>query len=72
MPRVKRGVTAKKKRRKILKLAKGFFRSRSSLLRTATEAVNSAMKLCLPGPQGQKKGFPEALDCPDKRRCAAE
>jgi large subunit ribosomal protein L20 len=44
MSRVKRGVTARKKRRKILKLAKGFFGARSRLIRTATEAVNKAMK----------------------------
>ena len=43
MPRVKRSLTAHKKRRKILKAAKGFFLSRSKLLRTATEAVNHAM-----------------------------
>lgn len=43
MPRVKRSLTAHKKRRKILKAAKGFLLSRSKLLRTATEAVNHAM-----------------------------
>jgi large subunit ribosomal protein L20 len=43
MPRVKRSLTAHKKRRKIFKAAKGFLLSRSKLLRTATEAVNHAM-----------------------------
>jgi len=43
MPRVKRSLTAQKKRRKILKAAKGFLLSRSKLLRTATEAVSHAM-----------------------------
>lgn len=43
MPRVKRSLTAHKKRRKILKAAKGFFLARNRLLRTATEAVNHAM-----------------------------
>lgn len=43
MSRVKRSLTAKKKRRKILKAAKGFLLSRGKLLRTATEAVNRAM-----------------------------
>ena len=43
MPRVKRSLTAHKKRRKVLKAAKGFLLSRSKLLRTATEAVNHAM-----------------------------
>jgi large subunit ribosomal protein L20 len=43
MPRVKRSLTAHKKRRKILKSAKGFLLSRSKLLRTAMEAVSHAM-----------------------------
>jgi large subunit ribosomal protein L20 len=43
MPRVKRSLTAHKKRRKVLKAAKGFLLSRSKLLRTATEAVSHAM-----------------------------
>jgi large subunit ribosomal protein L20 len=43
MSRVKRSLTAHKKRRKILKAAKGFFLSRSKLLKTAREAVNHAM-----------------------------
>jgi large subunit ribosomal protein L20 len=44
MPRVKRGVSAKKKRRKILKWTKGFFGARSRLLRTASEAADRSMK----------------------------
>ena len=44
MGRVKRSVNAKKKRRKILKLAKGYFGARSRLYRVATEAVERAMK----------------------------
>jgi large subunit ribosomal protein L20 len=42
MSRVKRSLTAQKKRRKIFKAAKGFFLSRGKLLKTATEAVNHA------------------------------
>jgi len=57
MPRVKRAVTAKKKRRKILKLAKGFFGARSRLLRTATEAVNRSMKYAFRDRRVRKRDF---------------
>ena len=57
MPRVKRSVTAKKKRRKILKLAKGFFGARSRLLKTATEAVDRAMKYAYRDRRVRKRDF---------------
>jgi large subunit ribosomal protein L20 len=57
MSRIKRGVTARKKRRKILKLAKGFFGARSRLLRTATEAVNKAMKYAYRDRRARKREF---------------
>ncbi len=57
MPRVKRSVTAHKKRRKILKAAKGFFLSRSRLLRTATEAVNHAMAYAYRDRKVRKRDF---------------
>ena len=57
MSRVKRSITAKKKRRKILKLAKGFFGARSRLLRTATEAVNRAMKYAYRDRRVRKRDF---------------
>src|SRR5574340_750206 len=57
MPRVKRSVTAKKKRRKILKLAKGFFGARSRLLRTATEAVDRALKYAYRDRRVRKRDF---------------
>jgi large subunit ribosomal protein L20 len=57
MPRVKRSVTAKKKRRSILKRAKGFFGARSRLLRTATEAVNRAMKYAYRDRRVRKREF---------------
>ncbi|MDH4227946.1 MAG: 50S ribosomal protein L20 [Deltaproteobacteria bacterium] len=43
MPRVKRGVHAKKKRKKIFKLAAGSRGARSRLLRTATESVERGL-----------------------------
>jgi large subunit ribosomal protein L20 len=44
MPRVKRAVHSHKKRRKILKAAKGFRGGRGRLLRTAKEAVMRALR----------------------------
>jgi large subunit ribosomal protein L20 len=57
MPRVKRSLTAHKKRRKILKAAKGFFLSRSRLLRTAKEAVNHAMAYAFRDRRVRKREF---------------
>jgi large subunit ribosomal protein L20 len=57
MPRVKRSITAKKKRRKILKLAKGFFGARSRLLRTATEAVDRSLKYAFRDRRVRKRDF---------------
>lgn len=57
MSRIKRSVTARKKRRKILKLAKGFFGARSRLIRTATEAVNKAMKYAYRDRRARKREF---------------
>ncbi|HZX36318.1 MAG TPA: 50S ribosomal protein L20 [Thermodesulfobacteriota bacterium] len=44
MPRVKRGVHAKKKRRKVLKASKGYRAGRGSLYRIATEAVERGLR----------------------------
>jgi len=57
MSRVKRSLTAKKKRRKILKAAKGFLLSRGKLLRTATEAVNRAMVYAYRDRKDRKREF---------------
>ncbi|MDI6776272.1 MAG: 50S ribosomal protein L20 [Syntrophales bacterium] len=57
MARVKRSITAKKKRRKILKMAKGYFGARSRLLRTATEAVERAMKYAYRDRRTRKRDF---------------
>ena len=39
MPRVKRGVHANKRKRRVLKAAKGYYSGRRNLLKTAREAV---------------------------------
>jgi len=57
MPKVKRSLTAHKKRRKVLKAAKGFLLSRSKLLRTATEAVSHAMAYAYRDRRVRKREF---------------
>ena len=42
MPRIKRGVTAHRRHKKILKLAKGYYGARSRVFRVATQAVTKA------------------------------
>jgi large subunit ribosomal protein L20 len=44
MPRVKRGVAAKKRKKRILRRAKGYFGARSRLIKTAREAVEKGWK----------------------------
>ncbi|HOO89709.1 MAG TPA: 50S ribosomal protein L20 [Syntrophales bacterium] len=55
--RVKRSIHARKKRRSVLKLAKGFFGARSRLYRTATEAVERAMKYSYRDRRVRKRDF---------------
>ena len=43
MIRVKRGFVARKRRKKVLSLASGFYGSRSKLFRTANQAVNKGL-----------------------------
>lgn len=57
MPRVKRSIHARKKRRGVLKLAKGYFGARSRLYRTATEAVERAMKYSYRDRRVRKRDF---------------
>lgn len=57
MPRVKRGVHAKKKRRKILKLAKGYYGARSRCYRIATEAVERGLAYAYAGRKLKKRDF---------------
>jgi large subunit ribosomal protein L20 len=57
MPRVKRSVTGRKKRRKILKLAKGFFGARRRQYRIATESVNRAMAFAYRDRKARKREF---------------
>ena len=42
MPRVKRGVVARRRHKKVLKQAKGYYGARSRVFRVATQAVTKA------------------------------
>lgn len=55
--RIKRAVNAVKKRRKILKLAKGYFGGRSKRYRVAREAVMKAQLYAYIGRKNRKRDF---------------
>ena len=57
MARIKRGVTAVKKRRKIMKRAKGYFGAKSKLYRTANEAVMKSLAYAYIGRRLKKRDF---------------
>ena len=57
MPRVKRGVPASKRRKKVLKRAKGYFGGRSKLHSVATEAVDKAEKYAYRDRRQRKREF---------------
>ncbi len=55
--RIKRGVNAVKKRRKILKQAKGYFGAKSKLYRTAREQVMKSGQYAYVGRKLKKRNF---------------
>lgn len=57
MPRVKRGNKARKRRKKVLKLAKGFFGSRSKLFRPANQAVMKSLQYAYRDRRNKKRNF---------------
>jgi len=57
MPRVKRSLNAKKKRRKVLKLAKGYRGARGHLYKIATEAVDRALSYAFRDRKVRKREF---------------
>jgi large subunit ribosomal protein L20 len=57
MPRVKRGTKARKRRKKVLKLAKGFFGSRSKLYRAANQAVMKSLQYAYRDRRNKKRNF---------------
>nr|YP_009296173.1 ribosomal protein L20 [Sebdenia flabellata]AOM65108.1 ribosomal protein L20 [Sebdenia flabellata] len=57
MTRVKRGNVARKRRKKILKLAKGFKGAHSSLFRTAKQQVLKALRYSYIGRKNKKRVY---------------
>lgn len=57
MVRIKRGNVARKRRKKILKLAKGFHGSHSRLFRVANQQVMKALKYSYIGRKQKKRRF---------------
>ena len=57
MPRVKRAVNAKKKRRKVLKAAKGYIGARGNLYRSAVEAVERGLQYAYRDRRVRKRNF---------------
>ena len=57
MPRVKRGNVARKRRKKILKMAKGFRGSHSKLFRTANQQVMKALRNAYRDRRKKKRDF---------------
>ena len=57
MPRVKRGNKRRQRRRKILRLAKGYFLTKSKLHRSAKEAIDRAGRFAYVGRRLRKRDF---------------
>ena len=57
MPRVKRGVTAKARHKKVLKAAKGYYGARSRTFKIANQAVTKAGKYAYRDRRNKKRTF---------------
>ena len=57
MARIKRAVNAHKKRRKVFKLAKGYWGSKSKQYRTASEQVRRSLRYAYEGRKMRKRDF---------------
>ena len=57
MPRVKRGVTAHRRHKKILKQAKGYYGARSRVFRVAKQAVTKAGQYAYRDRRQRKRQF---------------
>ena len=57
MPRVKRGVTAHRRHKKILKKAKGYYGARSRVFRVAKQAVTKAGQYAYRDRRQRKRQF---------------
>lgn len=57
MPRAKGGYKTRRRRKKILKLARGYVGGKSKLFRTATEAVDRALRYAYRDRRTRKRDF---------------
>ncbi len=57
MPRAKGGFKTKRRRKKVLDMAKGFYSGRSRLFRIATEAVDTALGHAFAHRKAKKRDF---------------
>ncbi|MEZ4567545.1 MAG: 50S ribosomal protein L20 [Desulfobacterales bacterium] len=57
MMRIKRGFKARRRRKKVLKLAKGFVAGRSKLYRTAADSVDKALMYAYRDRKARKRDF---------------
>ena len=57
MARIKGGMNAKRKHKKVLKLAKGYFGAKSKLFRTANQAVMKSLSYAYVGRKLKKRDF---------------
>ena len=48
MPRVKGGTVTRRRRKKVLKLAKGYYGSKHTLYKVANQQVMKSLSICLP------------------------
>lgn len=57
MARVKRGINAKKRHKKVLRQAKGYYGSKHTLYRTANQAVMKSLNYAYIGRKHRKRDF---------------
>ena len=67
MARVKRGVTARARHKKILKQAKGYYNARRKVFRVAKQAVTKALQYAYIGRKQKKRQFRTPVDRPHQR-----
>ena len=67
MPRVKRGVTARARHKKVLALAKGFRGRRKNVFRIAKQAVMKAGQYAYRDRRAKKRCVPCPVDCSYQR-----
>jgi large subunit ribosomal protein L20 len=57
MARVKRGVTARRRHKKVIKAAKGYYNARRKIFRVAKQAVTKALQYAYIGRKQKKRNF---------------